>query len=73
MADAIDIKHSTYYCMKCLLHFPSEERLKQHNEDFKICNSPNQPAKLILPKPENAYIEVKNYKKQMSICYICRL
>ena len=45
-----------YFCCKCLLFFTSEEKLKEHNDDFINCNTHNQPAKLILPDKENAFL-----------------
>ena len=48
----------------------SEEKLKEHNEDFINCNTQNQPAKLILPDNENAFVEFKNHKNNFNCPFV---
>ena len=62
--------HTKYFCTKCLLHFFSEDKLKQHKNDFPNCNEHNQPARLILPKKDDAYIEFKNYNKKFKAPFV---
>ena len=59
-----------YFFCKCLLFFTSEEKLKEHNDDFINCNTHNQPAKLILPKKEKAFVEFKNHKNKFRCPFV---
>ena len=44
MFDITSNKDAKYFCMKCLLFFTTEEKIKEHNTDFINCNTNNQPA-----------------------------
>ena len=55
---------------KCLLFFTSEEKLKEHNDDFINCNTHNQPAKLILPEKGKAFVEFKNHKNKFRCPFV---
>ena len=64
MSDITDSNNKKYFCMKCLLHFYSEESLKKHNIDYPNCSSNNNTAETTLPKKEKAFIEFKNHKNK---------
>ena len=64
MSDITDCDRNKYFCMKCLLHFYSEESLKKHNIESPNCSSNNNTAKTTLPKKEKAFIEFKNHENK---------
>ena len=70
MSDITHNANKKYFCMKCLLHFYSEESLIKHNKDYPNCSSNNNVAKLILPKKEQAFIEFKNYKNKFACPFV---
>jgi hypothetical protein len=57
----------TYICFNCMNHFYSQEALNNHRENGCL---DNEEAKITLPKTENAFIEFKNYKKQLKVPFI---
>ena len=70
MCDVTKHNEKTYYCMKCLSHFYSEESLKKHNIDYPKCSVNNKVAKLTLPKKEEAFIEFKNFKNKFPCPFV---
>ena len=63
LSDTDGHDHKRYYCMKCMTHFTSEEKLKQHNNDFPVCHN-NQPAKIEYPTKDKAHVMFKNYNNK---------
>ena len=47
--------HKMYSCMKCLTHFTSEDKLKQHVHDYPDCQN-NTPAKTEYPTKDKAFV-----------------
>ena len=70
MFDITFNKDAKYFYMKCLLFFTTEEKLKEHNTYFINCNTNNQPAKLILPPKDEAFIQFKNHKNKFRCPFV---
>ena len=52
--------HKMFYCMKCMTHFYTEEKLQSHNKDYPKCND-NQPTKIEYPTKDKAFVAFKNH------------
>ena len=53
--------HKMYFCMKCMTHFTSEDKLKQHTHDYPDCHN-NTPAKTEYPPRTRLLWSSKNTK-----------
>jgi len=69
LSDTDGHDHKRYYCMKCMTHFTSEEKLKQHNNDFPVCHN-NQPAKIEYPTKDKAHVMFKNYNNKFKCPFV---
>ena len=51
-------------------HSLFRRKIKEPNDDFINCNTHNQPAKLILPDKENAFVVFKNHKNKFRCPFV---
>ena len=63
-------KDNRCFAFVSFVAFTSEEKLKEHNVDFRNCSTNNQPAKLILPKKNDAFIQFKNHNNKFRCPFV---
>ena len=69
MSDIDNHDHRKFFCMKCMTHFNSEDKLIQHNKEYTNCND-NQSARLVYPKKQDAFIQFKNFNNKIKCPFV---
>ena len=62
MSDISGHETKKFFCMKCLLHFYSEESLKKHNIDYPNCSSNNNTAEKHYQRKKKHLLNSKTIK-----------
>ena len=57
-----------FFCMNCIQHFPSQERLDKHKPD---CMKINQEQALEMPKEDTNFFQSDTKYSRCTICYLC--
>ena len=65
MFDITNSRNKKYFCVKCLLHFYSQEKLNEH---YKSCN--NKSCCFTKLPDKNTFIEFKNHNKKFRCPFV---